>query len=182
MILKRIITALLVLLVVSSVAWAFIKEMKTDDSNPTGQAAPSSESQSTVEGDLLEFNVPISLASNNLKPDRIQVFYFHRTIRCTGCINVEEGTFEAVSIDHRAEVDNGTLEWRSIDFDLPENKLYAGLYDLYSQELILVEIKNGAIARSSKIADVWQHWTSKTEVRSLANELIDQWLGGIGQK
>jgi hypothetical protein len=179
MILKRVITALLVLLVVSSVAWAFIKEMKTPESDPTGQAESSSENQSTVKGDLMEFAVPITLASDNLKPDRVQVLYFHRTIRCTGCINVEEGTFEAISIDHRAEVDNGTLEWQSIDFDLPENKHYIGKYDLYSQELILAEIKNGAIVRTSKIADVWQHWNSKTEVRSLANELIDQWLGGI---
>lgn len=179
MILKRAITALLLLLVASSVAWAFIKEMKSPGSNPTGQAAPSSESQSTVEGDLVEFNVPITLASNNLKPDRVQVLYFHRTIRCTGCINVEEGTFEAVSIDHRADVDNGSLEWRSIDFDLPENKLYASEYDLYSQELILAEIKNGSIVRTSKIAEVWQHWDSKTDIRSIVDGLIDQWLGGI---
>ena len=179
MIFKRVITALLVLLVVSSVAWAFIKEIKTAESNPADRVTPSSENQSTAQGDLGEFAVPISLASDNLKPDRIQVYYFHRTIRCTGCINVEEGAFEAVSIDHRAEVDNGTLEWHSIDFDKPENKHYAGDYDLYSQELILIEIRDGVIVRNNKIPEVWQHWSSKTEVRSLANELIDQWLGGI---
>ena len=182
MIFKRMITALLALLVVSSVAWAFIKEMKTPESNQTDQAAPSSENLSTAESDLVEFDVPVALASDNLKPDRIQVFYFHRRIRCTGCINVEEASFDAVSVDHRADVDNGTLEGHSISFDEPGNQHYASEYDLYSQELILVEIKNGSIARSSKIADVWQHWNSKTEVRSLANELIDQWLGGISQR
>jgi hypothetical protein len=187
MILKRLITAILVLLVVSSIGWAFIKEMRPAESNPT-----STGSQSAAGADLIgdqgnsdsdsqwEVTAPVVLASDNLKPDRIQVYYFHRTIRCTGCINVEEGAFEAVSVDHKANIDNGTLEWHSIDFDQPENKHYAKDYDLYSQELILFEVRNDAIVRSNKIADVWQHWNSKSEVRSLANDLIDQWLGGIG--
>ena len=191
MIFNRAITVILAIFVVSSIAYAFIKEMRASDSNPADGASSDSTGLSTSERDLTggqdgpdaenfgEITVPLTLASDNLQPNRIQVFYFHRRIRCTGCINVEEASFEAVSVDHKADVDSGILEWRSIDFDEEENKPYVSEYGLYSQELIFIEMRDGIGVRNGKIPEVWEHWTSKAEIRAIVNAKIDEWLGSV---
>jgi hypothetical protein len=180
---KRTITVILMVFVALSIFYAVNKGMTNTDRPPAGQTSLSPDGQSAADGDQSdeETFAPVVLASDDLQSNRIQVFYFHRTIRCIGCINVEEAAFEAVSADHSANVENGSLEWRSINFDEEENAHYASRYDLYSQELILIEIRDGVPVRNTKIAEVWEHWNSKPEIRAITNRYIDEWLGGINQ-
>jgi hypothetical protein len=180
MMFKRAITIILGVFIISSIAYAFIRETKSSKTS-SDEAELVSSNQSTVqqETSLDEALPPVILASDDLQPDRIQVYYFHRRIRCTGCITVEQGSFEAVSEDHQQDIADGVLEWHSINFDEPENEHFATEYDLYSQELVLIEIKDNEIIRHAKIPEVWEHWSDKGEIRSIVNEKIDEWLGGI---
>jgi len=183
MVLKKSITALLVIFVVFSVGFALVKELKPAPEVNPNSPPPSSDMYPPDMvwdyTDVEESNAPVVFASENLKPDMLIVYYFHRSIRCTGCVNVEEAAFEAVSEDHSDDVDRGVLEWRSIDIDEPENKHFEIEFNLFYQELLFVEMHNNSVAKFESIAKVWQHWNNKTRARNVVNELIDEWLGGI---
>lgn len=200
MVSRKILTGFLIAFVVLSIGMAFQKQLKSSNSEHNGSDENTIENELTVGDDSTggidspdvaqtdanqnpddsEWgNIPEVLATGNLQQDRLIVYYFHRTMRCTGCINVEEGSFQAVSIDHEEDIADGALEWQSINFEEPEYEHFMAEYDLYSQELILVEMRDGVKIRHAAVAEVWQHWDDKTKIREIVNGLIDEWLKEI---
>lgn len=193
-------TGFLIAFVVLSIALALQKHLQTSNSGPNnpeegingsdlivsdgstdGIDTPDISQQgiNTEPDNSEEGNVPQVLAADNLQQNRLIVYYFHRSMRCTGCINVEEGAYQAVSIDHEEDIADGSLEWQSINFEEPEYGHFMAEYDLYSQELILIEMRDGIEIRYGAIAEVWQHWDDKTKIRQIVNGLIEEWLRGI---
>jgi len=182
-ILKKVTAVILGVFVVVSIAFAFLKETqsaKWDEADPDamGKNMPTTGADP---GNTDDSVVPEVLASADLQPDRIQVFYFHRSFRCIGCINVEAAAYEAVSIDHSEDVQAGKLEWHSINCDDPQHSHYVTEYDLYTQELIFVEMRNAVPVRNEKIPEVWQHWENKSKARAVVGKNIDMWLGGLSK-
>jgi len=185
MLIKNFITIILVIFIVASLGTAIIKGARTNTPKPTDNKDKSiSEDPGDVKDESDEsFDdiAPTVLASENLQPDRLLVYYFHKTLRCTGCINIENAAYDAIAIDHADDVANGIIEWKSIDFDLPENEQFIKKYGLYSQELSFVEIRGGSEGKSENIAEVWQYWADRDKARKVISELIDKWLEEIKQ-
>lgn len=184
---KKFVTGLLIAFVVASLGVVAVKGLAGRD-----QATEISQDQNPgVDGDSTEVfrpdgsddageeYAPEIVVSENLNPNRVCVYYFHRTMRCTGCVNVETAAYNAVAIDHAREVESGLLEWHSINFEKPDYQHFAEEYDLYSQELIFIEIRDGEASRDEKIPEVWQHWSDRDKLRQVINESLDNWLEEI---
>ncbi|MFH1676018.1 MAG: nitrophenyl compound nitroreductase subunit ArsF family protein [bacterium] len=182
---KNSITIVLIVFVIVSLGTAVLKGSRSgkpipaDDNNKSIPVDPSDTNGKTDES--YDDIAPTDLASKNLLPDRLLVYYFHRTLRCTGCINIENAAYDAIAIDHAEDVAKGIIEWRSIDYDLPENEQFIKKYGLYSQELAFVEIRSGSEVKSENIADVWQYWADRDKARDVISELLDKWLEEIKQ-
>ncbi|MCX6645319.1 MAG: nitrophenyl compound nitroreductase subunit ArsF family protein [bacterium] len=198
MAIKKILTGFLIAFVVLSIGMAFQKHMQSSVPalNGSGENANELTAADGSTGDINtsvatqpetntepinpeEGEVPVVLAADNLQQHRLIVYYFHRTMRCTGCINVEEGSYQAVSIDHEEDIASGFLEWQSINFEEPEYERFVTEYNLYSQELILLEVRDGVTIRHAAIAEIWQHYDDKTKIRQMVDELIEEWLREI---
>ena len=187
MTLKSFVRTLLLLYVAASIAVLVVKVARGGPSVPldpesrptTMTETPDSAGSPYSETDPSEGSVPETLVAQDPSPNRIIVYYFHRSIRCVGCVNVEEAAFEAVSNDFERGVGKGVLEWRSVNIDEPENEHFIDAYNLYYQELVFVELRDGVEVRWDDIAEVWRHWNSKMRARTVVRDELNRWLKGV---
>lgn len=70
-----------------------------------------------------------AVADAATQASRVEVLYLHGTLRCDTCLEIEriaEATVRAAFADAMAA---GTITWRSVDYDLPENAAYDRQFD-----------------------------------------------------
>jgi hypothetical protein len=85
----------------------------------------------------------------------VVLYYFHGTRRCTTCRTIESYAREAVESRFEAALRTGTLRWKVLDTDKPENSHFVEDFDLVSSSLVLVQLDRGKIARHEILQDVW---------------------------
>src|SRR5512142_3061544 len=76
------------------------------------------------------------------KDAKILVYFFHGTHRCAGCINAEKGTVNALNALYKAQLDNGTIKFASINVEEEKNKALAEKYEAAWNKLIFVKNDN----------------------------------------
>jgi hypothetical protein len=87
-------------------------------------------------------------------PDRVDVLYFHRTLRCPGCLDMEAFAAEAVA-RFPAERDAGRLTWRAINLDDPDQRHFEQDYALEFNSVVLSRRASGREAVWTNLPDVW---------------------------
>ena len=75
--------------------------------------------------------------------DRLIVCCFHGAARCSACTNIEAYAHEAVAEGFPAELSDGRIEWRTLDFEQPENRQLAEEYGVLASSVVLVEMRGG---------------------------------------
>jgi hypothetical protein len=80
---------------------------------------------------------PVSETAEPAKAATVHVYYFHRTMRCETCLQIEAWAKEALEARFSDELARGRVEWVAINFELPENKHYVQEYTLETQALIM---------------------------------------------
>lgn len=128
---KKILTVLLLLFVVSSVAYTVFREVRRGGLNgKSGTAA----------------------ASKNLqvKSDVLVVYYFHGTQRCMTCNKIEALAQTAISSKFAKEMADGTVVFRSVNLDEPVNEHFIADFQLASRTVVMQ--KNG---KHEKFDSVW---------------------------
>jgi hypothetical protein len=83
--------------------------------------------------------------------DGLVAYYFYGTHRCSTCRTIE--TLAHTSL--QTEIDQGRIQWRMIDYDLPQNKHFSDDFELYSPSLVLVQESQGQVARWKNLERVW---------------------------
>lgn len=83
-------------------------------------------------------------SNNSTGPaDRVDVVYFHRTVRCPTCIHAEELTRYTLETYFVDELDSRKLTFQSIDVQDSENAAIVQKYDAYGSQLFINTIKDG---------------------------------------
>lgn len=85
----------------------------------------------------------------------IAVYYFHGTIRCQKCLEVEKISREAVESFYADELSDGRFRWQSVDFDLPENRHYLNEFNLGLPSLAVECRTQGGISRIV-LSNTWE--------------------------
>jgi hypothetical protein len=76
------------------------------------------------------------------KDAKVLVYFFHGTNRCLGCINAEKGTVNALNALYKAQLDNGTIKFESLNVEESKNKALAEKYEAAWNKLIFVKNDN----------------------------------------
>jgi hypothetical protein len=110
------------------------------------------------------------------KDAKILVYFFHGTHRCTGCINAEKGTVNALNTLYKTQLDNGTIKFESINVEEAKNKALAEKYEAAWNKLVFV--KND---KSSQIIDLTEKAfaygiDNTTEMNKIVKATIDNML------
>jgi hypothetical protein len=95
-------------------------------------------------------------ASNNSSgpADRVDVVYFHRTVRCYSCQYAEAGTRYTVETYFADELASGKLTFQSIDVQDEANADIVEKYGAYGSQLFINTIKDGT-DHIEQVTDIW---------------------------
>jgi len=88
--------------------------------------------------------------------DRIIAYYFHGKVRCPTCESIETYAHEAVTGGFAAEMDDGRIEWKVVDFEQPGNEHFAKEFELAAPSVVLVELHDGARRKWKNLPEVWE--------------------------
>jgi hypothetical protein len=91
-----------------------------------------------------EYKAPaLTAAAPAAGPSRIVAYYFHVTVRCTTCKTIEAYSRETILNHFRNDIDQGRLEWKVVNVQLPENQHFIQDYQLFTKSVVLVHIADG---------------------------------------
>jgi len=75
--------------------------------------------------------------------DKVQIYMFHATQRCSTCIAIGRLAGETVNEYFQPELESGRIEFREINIDLPENKMLAKKFQASGAALYINSIVDG---------------------------------------
>lgn len=84
--------------------------------------------------------------------EKLVVYYFHRTMRCPGCRNLEKLTRETLSTSYAKELETGVVELVALNVEDHANEQYVTRYSVYGSTLVVSVQKDGK-EQSFKILD-----------------------------
>lgn len=83
-------------------------------------------------------------------------YYFHGDVRCDTCRSIEAQAEAAVRNGFPEELASGTLEWRAVNTDRPENANFTEDFSLTHSTLVLVEREGNEARRFTSLDRVWE--------------------------
>ncbi len=75
------------------------------------------------------------------KKTHIDIYYFHRTDRCETCVSIEENTKNVLETNYATEVKEGTISFKSINFEAEADKEIIEKYKADGPSLFLTRMK-----------------------------------------
>ena len=106
-------------------------------------------------------------------------YYFHGNVRCATCRKLEAYSEEAITKGFADELASGTLAWRVVNIDEPENKHFVQDFELVTKSLVLVEYRDGEVVRFAEPRARSGSWSatrtaSSTYVRDATREFLEE--------
>ena len=119
---------------------------------------------------------PVANAAVPEAKPRLDIRYFHRTIRCPSCTRIEELTKQAVEKAFAGELSSGRATWASVNLDEPENAHYDKDYNLTAQSVVLSEVRGGTKTRWKNLEKVWDLFNDEAAFTAYIQEEVLAWL------
>ena len=96
---------------------------------------------------ILVFALPLfgGLMAQDAQEAKVEVYYFHGTKRCPGCLAIEEQTRVALEEFFKAETASGSVVFRSLNLEEKENEVLVEKFEIGWSSLILYNPQTGEI-------------------------------------
>jgi hypothetical protein len=150
--------------------------------------------KSELKSDSLKISLGDSIPESNTKAnttlktekkkhdDKIVVYYFHPTARCSTCINIENYTKEAVDTKFKKEKKDGLLRFKELNIEEDENEHYINDYNLTSSSVIIVHYKNGKQKNWKNLENVWSFEKNKEQFLTYIKIELNEFLKSIKEE
>ena len=102
--------------------------------------------------------------------EKVQVFLFHSTNRCSSCITAGKYTAEAMEQNFSEELKSGKIEFKEINVDLAENKEIASKFKASGTSLFINSIIDG----QDNIKEEAQAWRLLSDKQSFIDYLSNK--------
>jgi hypothetical protein len=86
----------------------------------------------------------------------VVVTYFMTDVRCKSCRKIEALTRQTLQNRFANELADGSLQFRTINIDRPENAHYIDSYELSFKTVVVSDMNGDAEARWVRMDNVWQ--------------------------
>ncbi len=107
---------------------------------------------------------------------KVVAYYFHGTRRCPTCLTIERYSREAVEQYFAKDVQEGRLEFRSLNTDEPENRHYIEDYQIAFQSLILTLLKDDIQTKWKNLPEVWLRVRDKEKFFEYVKDEVEKFL------
>jgi hypothetical protein len=118
-------------------------------------------------------------SSSPMRAERIVAYYFHREARCPTCVSIEAGVKDAVEAGFSAQLKDGRLEWRSVNYEEPGNEHYTTDYKIAAPCLVLVKIKNDKAVEWRSLPEVWELVGDRQALMQFVQRNVQEFLDYI---
>ena len=95
--------------------------------------------------------------------NKVSLYYFHNTIRCATCLRMEDYAKWAVYAGFPDELKSGSIEWRLVNMQLPENRHFVEDFQLHLSSLVIVRFKDGKQVEWRNLEKIWDHVVDITD-------------------
>jgi hypothetical protein len=147
---KNIVTVILLVFIIASVAFLILKESKEE---PEGRSA-----KETAAGrDRGSIETPGGKQESAGQDHIVIAYYFHTTRRCPTCRKIESYTTESIKTAFARQLQSGRLEFHVVNVDEPGNKHYIDDYQLTTKSVVLTDYRDGEEVRWKNLDLVWHH-------------------------
>ena len=118
------------------------------------------------------------LLESNASGREIIVYYFHGTYRCLSCLQIEDWSFDAIQERFAQELEQGTIVWKTIDVDEPENSHFTREYQVSTQALIIVKMTGKKEKRYKNLRKVWEYLSDQQAFYEYVTHEINKFRTG----
>lgn len=87
-------------------------------------------------------NAQTNKSAQTVTVAKINVYFFHGTHRCAGCINAEKATVTALNTLYKNELDKGIIKFESVNVEEDKNKALAEKYEAAWNKVLFVKNDN----------------------------------------
>jgi len=168
---RSLVTVVLLVFVVVAVIFLVAKEIRTSE----GIASPLGAGLTAGTGSQVAPPTPDSSSQQGNR--KVVAYYFHGRVRCVSCVKIETLSRKAVTEGFPKELMNGRLEFRDVNVEEPENRHFIADYKLFSQSLVLVEIRDGRQVRWRNLEKVWTLFNFEREFIPYVQGGVSDFLG-----
>jgi len=109
--------------------------------------------------------------------EKVEVYHFHGTAQCYSCKTVGAYAEETVNLFYQDEIRAGKVVFKSINYDLPENKELATKYGVGGSSL-WIGVYDSQGFHPEQNTDVWLKINNKDEYLLYLKSVIDKRLAG----
>ena len=107
---------------------------------------------------------------------QIKLKYFHATLRCHGCIVIEDNINNSLNSIYENELKDSTIVFNSLDFLEDENKHFQDDYKFDSQTLILSKFVNGKEVKWKNLDKIWDYSGDYEKFLKYIKNEVDKFL------
>jgi hypothetical protein len=112
------------------------------------------------------------------KVSHVDVVYFHRTQRCTACLNAGSYSRETVETYFASHLQRGVMSFRQLNVEFPENAVVTRKYDASGSSLYLGVLMSG-IEYLCPIEDIWFYTNNKASFMTFLQKTLTPLVGGL---
>ena len=113
--------------------------------------------------------------ASTVREDKVEVFVFHSTNRCTSCETIGMWTGETVNEYYQDKIQTGKIEFREINIDLSENKALARKFKASGSSLFINSITDNKDHIEEDVR-VWRLLGDKEEFKNYLKAKLDDLL------
>ncbi len=171
---KTIITAIILAFVAVAVAYLVISEVRkarAPEGSTSEAVVPAAEPATAETAARSETGAAGS-------PKQVIVYYFYFGQRCVTCLKIERYTKEALERGFAKELGDGSVAWRPVDTDGPENRHFNDDYGLYAKAVIVSDVRDGEEIRWKNLVKVWQLTGDKGRFMKYIQDEVRAYLAG----
>ncbi len=123
-------------------------------------------------------NTKAELLSEKYSPD-VFVFYFHRTVRCTTCLEIEARTAMVLEENFSQLLADGFLKWVPFNMDEEKGEEFAQQFDIDSNTLVLARISEDKQLNYKKLEDIWEFVGNPEALSTYVTNEINEFMNDI---
>lgn len=117
---------------------------------------------------------PAQGAQAGAAPAHIKAYYFHGNFRCGACSRIQEFSEKSIQKYFEDQLKDGTLVYKAVNIDEPENRHFIKDYQLYTRSLVIAADKNGKEVKWKNLDRVWQLVRNETRFGEYVKTEIEQ--------
>ncbi|MBU4241123.1 MAG: hypothetical protein KKE79_04985 [Actinobacteria bacterium] len=107
--------------------------------------------------------------------EKVELVHFHPRFRCVSCNNIEKYAREVAGNDFKEQMEDGKLEYRSLEIEDENNRELVDELDVGGSSLYLI-ISGDGKRTHREIKDVWLYWDKPDEAKQIIKEDLSKYL------